>query len=662
MSLTAPVRVLNVNDDDGIRRHKSALLEAAGFDVIEADRVSVARRRISDDHPDVILLDVNLPDGNGVDLCRELQPPADNPDAFEGDRPFAIALISAHVTQPEDIARGMAAGADAYLVEPLDDTYLVGLLRALADRHARRRAAALERAALRARDVRYAILAATVGDAVYEWNLATDRVEWSDALYRILRDAAAGATAQWRIDRIHPDDRERVLNDLRRALAERETTLEIEYRFARGDGSHAIVVDRATIVYGEDGTPERAIGVMTDVTERRQLADQLRLAQKMEAVGLLAGGICHDFNNVLTSVMGFTGLIKHEVPDRPSVLSHADEIETAAQRASEMVGQLLAFSRRQETSPEILDVTEVVDASAGMLNRLIGANIQVDWRLDPALPTIRGDRTQIEQVLLNLVVNARDAMPNGGRLVVATDVVDIPRNARERKTMARGRYVRLSVADSGVGMDEQTRARIFEPFFTTKERGKGTGLGLATVYGIVRQSGGHVWVTSTPGAGATFDIFFPALALPATAARRPEPSEEHGALPGETILVVEDEASVRRLAFQVLSGAGYEVIDAADGLDAQALAQEPGRRIDLLVTDLVLPSVSGAVLAQVFRSAHPSGGVLFMTGYRRDGDALGPEGVPHGVLLMKPFSRDALLRGVREAISRGAGAPPAQAV
>jgi len=312
-----------------------------------------------------------------------------------------------------------------------------------------------------------------------------------------------------------------------------------------------------------------------------------------------------------------------------------------------------ASSLRAQT-PEVLDVNDIIESSTGMLDRLIGAHIRMERRLDPALPTIRCDRTQIEQVILNLVVNARDAMPDGGHLLVATDVVDIPRNTRERRTMVHGRYVRLSVADTGVGMDEQTRARIFEPFFTTKARGRGTGLGLAMVYGIVKQSGGYLWVTSAPGAGATFDVFFPALDLPATTDRQPAAAEAHSARAGETVLVVEDEASVRRLALQVLARAGYDVIEAEDGVQALAMAQEPGRRIDLLLTDLVLPGLSGAALAQRFRAVHPASGVLYMTGYSRQADAVRKHATQSGdVLLTKPFSRETLLRAVRAAINRG---------
>jgi PAS domain S-box-containing protein len=651
--------VLNVNDDDALRRYKTALLTQAGFEVTEAARAGDALRMARDDRPDLVLLDVDLPDGNGVDVCQQLQPPLESADTFEGDRPYAIVLISAHVTRPEDIARGMSAGADAYLVEPLDDTYLVGLVHALVERHARRRWAAAERAALRARDYRSRILSATVGDTIYDWDLTTDRIEFSDAVTRMLHydHESVGGTSQWWVDRIHPEDRDRVLSELLRGRRETEPTHEIEYRFARADGSYAVVVDRATIIFGDEGRPLRAIGAMSDITERRRLADQLRLSQKMEAIGQIAGGVAHDFNNVLTSVIGFAGLLRCELEDRPSALEHVDEIEASAGRAADLIGQLLSFSRRQVLKADILDLNAVVRDSSRMLQRLIGANVEIQNHLATPLPTVRVDRAQLDQVLMNLLVNARDAMPDGGVVTLSTSVADIYRSTQGAQTMPRGRYVRLSVTDTGLGMDEATRSRVFEPFFTTKERGRGTGLGLATVYGIVKQNGGYIWVTSTEGSGSTFDIFLPALDVPATAVpARVGDGDVEFAGSGETILVVEDEDSVRRLALQILTRAGYRVLVAADSGEAVSLSSQFGGPIQLLLTDIVLPGPSGFVVAEMLRAARPDMRVLFMSGY--SAETHGPELTAAGAppLLPKPFFREQLLRAVARVL-RGAAAP-----
>jgi two-component system, cell cycle sensor histidine kinase and response regulator CckA len=649
--------VLNVNDDPAARTYKSALLGAAGFDVVDAARGDEAIRLVGTAWPDFILLDVHLPDDNGIDICRRLQPADDAEDAFEGDRPFAIALISAHVTQPEDIARGMAAGADAYLVEPLDDGYLVGLVRALADRHIRRRAAAAERKALRERDFRYKVLQATVGDTIYDWDLATDTVEWSDASYRMLgyRALQVGERSQWWVDRIHPDDRGRVMVERHQAFDDQKIIFETEYRFRRADGSFAVVIERATIIYEADGRPLRAIGALSDVTERRQLAEQLRLAQKMEAVGLLAGGIAHDFNNVLTSVIGFTDLARIE-PGVPSgITDHLDEIEQAARRGAGLVTQLLAFSRQQVLKNEALDLNDVIRDSTRMLDRLIGAHIRVSHEMSPGVAAVQADRTRIEQVLLNLVVNARDAMPEGGELQVSTAVVQVPRSIREARTVPRGRYVCLTVSDTGLGMDDQTRARIFEPFFTTKDRGRGTGLGLSTVYGIVRQSGGYITVHSSRGAGTTFEILLPALHAAAITTQMAAEPRRAGSSLGETVLLVEDESSVRRLTLQMLSKAGYLVLDAADGREALSIASDHQGPIHLLLADIVLPGLSGVAVADALRLTRPDIRVLYTSGYGDEGPPLPFDLDPALRLLAKPFTHDVLMREVRDALASDSG-------
>jgi two-component system, cell cycle sensor histidine kinase and response regulator CckA len=294
--------------------------------------------------------------------------------------------------------------------------------------------------------------------------------------------------------------------------------------------------------------------------------------------------------------------------------------------------------------------------SARMLHRLIGAHIRLDVRLEDPLPAVRADRSQLEQVLMNLVVNARDAMPVGGVLTVTTATTDVPRTQREQRVMPRGRYVQLAVTDTGIGMDDSTRTRIFEPFFTTKERGRGTGLGLATVYGIVKQSGGFIWVASTPGAGTTFDIFLPALTVRAESGRRrPVETPLDLAAAGETVLVVEDEDSVRRLAHEVLTRVGYRVLDAADGVAAISLAEQHSGPIDLLLTDIVLPGISGIAVAESLRRTRPDVRVLYTSGYSRETHVVGMlADVPHQ-LLPKPFTRESLLRAVRHALTASPG-------
>jgi PAS domain S-box-containing protein len=404
-----------------------------------------------------------------------------------------------------------------------------------------------------------------------------------------------------------------------------------------------------------------------DVTAQRQLEEQLRQSQKMEAVGQLAGGIAHDFNNLLTAILGSTQLLLHSTgPDDPR-REDIEAIQQAGLRAADLTRQLLAFSRRQVLAPKVLDVNAVVVNMDKMLRRLIGEHIALATVLDPAAGTVNADPGQLEQVLLNLAVNARDAMPDGGQLTIETARVTLGSEyAEQHHRLPPGDYVRLAVSDTGVGMDEATRAHLFEPFFTTKEVGKGTGLGLATVYGIVKQSGGYVWVYSEPGHGTTVKVYLPRVgdaggegaaaagAVPVTAAPEVrEPYRGH-----ETILLVEDAGPVRTLARRSLEGYGYTVLEAPDGRRALELAERYGAAIDLLVTDVVMPGLSGRELAERLARTRPDLRVLYTSGYTDD--AMVRQGVlTAGVaFLQKPFVPETLARKVREVLDGEAAGPP----
>jgi signal transduction histidine kinase/ActR/RegA family two-component response regulator len=394
----------------------------------------------------------------------------------------------------------------------------------------------------------------------------------------------------------------------------------------------------------------------------RSLQEELRQAQKMDAIGRLAGGIAHDFNNLLTVILGRSQVaLRRLSPDDPLRRSIALIAETA-ERAGALVQQLLAFSRKQLTQPRVLVLTEVVTRLEQMLRRLIGEDVELVTTFAPDLGRVKADPSQLEQVLVNLAVNARDAMPTGGRLTIETENVQLDLAFARRHRGARpGPYVRLSVSDTGVGMDAVTRARIFEPFFTTKEPGKGTGLGLATVYGIVKQSDGYIAVDSEPGHGARFDIYLPRVDAP------PEPLPAAPALGArggsETLLLVEDEPALRDMTREILELHGYTVIEAGSGADALDVAARHPGPIHLLLTDVVLPRMGGRQLAERLVAQRPETKVLFMSGYTDD--ALGRHGAldPGVVLLPKPFAPDALARAVRQALDtpgpgRGS-APPA---
>jgi PAS domain S-box-containing protein len=408
----------------------------------------------------------------------------------------------------------------------------------------------------------------------------------------------------------------------------------------------------------EAGAADDVIELLVeDATERRTLEAQLAHTTKMESIGRLAGGIAHDFNNLLTAILGYVDLMQGSLSEQDPIARHATQIRRSAERASLLTRQLLAFSRKQFLQPRVLDLNAVVEESSMMLRRLISEHIELQTVLDPRLLRIKVDPAQLQQVLMNLAVNARDAMPHGGQLGIVTKNLDLPARALGgAPDFEPGTYVMLAVSDTGVGMDTNTRARVFEPFFTTKRIGEGTGLGLSTVYGIVRQSGGHIQVDSERGRGSRFTIYFPAVG-DAAEAPRPETVLTDGPVGRETLLLVEDDPMVRSLAIEALKLKGYRVLDAGDGKEALAIAQSAHGRIDLLITDVVMPRMTGRELADRLRAKEPSLRVLFMSGYP---GSLGEQLGRHVDLLEKPFTSLTLVSRVRQALDRDTRAIPAR--
>jgi nitrogen-specific signal transduction histidine kinase len=386
------------------------------------------------------------------------------------------------------------------------------------------------------------------------------------------------------------------------------------------------------------------------LADRERLERQFYQAQKMETVGQLAGGIAHDFNNILTAIVGFGTLIAEQVSSHEEASRNAAEILAAANRASALTRQLLAFGRRQVLHPTRVDLNGTVHSLAGMLQQLIGEHVDLQIVCQPDIPPIRADLSQIESALANLVVNARDAMPRGGRLTIETAEVTLDHDYCTTHVGVRpGRYARLSVSDTGIGMSQELQTRIFEPFFTTKGSGKGTGLGLATVYGIVKQSGGNIWVYSEEGIGATFKMYLPVDDGEGVAVAHQEPARGQWSKGTEIVLLAEDAPMIRRLAREVMARAGYTVIEAGDGDHASQLAaRQP--RIDVLLTDVVMPRLNGVELAEDLRVTRPNLRVLFMSGYTDH--AIVRSGLldDRATFLQKPFTPEELLRKLRSVI------------
>ncbi|MGB7468592.1 MAG: PAS domain S-box protein [Candidatus Acidiferrum sp.] len=422
-----------------------------------------------------------------------------------------------------------------------------------------------------------------------------------------------------------------------------------EYRIVRKDGSVIWVSDTAVVVSGSDRHPVME-GIIIDITERKLLENQLQQSRRMEAVGRLAGGIAHDFNNLLTIIKGYAELALQRTGIQPEMRADVMQIESASERASMLIRQLLAFSRRQVLQPKIIDLNSIVLGLDKLLARLMGEHIEMVTRCRAQAGNVKADPAQVEQVIMNLVVNARDAMPKGGRLTVETFNVDLDSTyARDHVSVKPGPYVMLAVSDTGVGMNPETVAHIFEPFFTTKESGQGTGLGLSTVYGIVKQSGGYIWVYSEPNKGTTFKVYLPRVTE--LAASKPEvvalPTSATGS---ETILLVEDEEAVRELASRILSAKGYVVVAAKNPSEAEQFASKHTGEIHLLLTDIIMPGTSGRELARRITAAHPRTRVLYMSGYTDNVLAQGGVLEPGLSFLHKPFTPGALVQKVRDVL------------
>jgi PAS domain S-box-containing protein len=638
--MTEPLRFLVVDDD---RAHADLVVEFIratgawpGAELAVAVTYDQAVEMLCGARVDLALVDYRLGAQDGLTLLREVR-------GRGVETP--VIVLTGHGAE-QTAVEAMKAGAADYLVktqlsiEVVERTVRYAL--ALRAQQEQRRHA---EAALRASEERFRALVEHSSDTLVLLD-ATGRVVYaSPSIGRHLGWKVGDMVGRSIFEFVHPDDRGLVSARIADLLRHPHRAVTAEIRLRHTDNSWR-VMEGLGVNHLDDPSVRAVVFNARDVTERRRLEDQLRMSQKMEAVGQLAGGVAHDFNNLLTAILGYCNLLLEDVPADSPLRPDLAEIRSAGERAAELTRQLLAFSRRQILNPQIVDITDLAGKVEKLLRSALHEDIELVISLAPEVPPVRIDPISFEQILLNLAVNGRDAMPGGGRLTIETAAAEIDEAfARAHIPMTTGSYALLTIRDTGRGMDESIRARIFEPFFTTKQQGKGSGLGLASVYGIVKQSGGYIWVDSEPGRGTTFAIY-----LPAVEAEREAPPADDGPSNAadrgwETVLLVEDEDAVRALAREVLRRHGYAVLEARHGLDALRVAERHGDDIHLMVTDVVMPHMGGRDLAERLSALRPNMKILFMSGYEDRAELHGS--TREAAILHKPFTPDGFARKVR---------------
>jgi two-component system cell cycle sensor histidine kinase/response regulator CckA len=637
------LRVLLVEDDPDDAEILRRELRRTGLDCL-CERVETreAFQAALERQPDLILADYRLPRFGALEALRLLR---------EGGHDVPVIVVTGFLGD-EAAIECLREGATDYLLK--DRLRRLGQATRNALEQGRLRAEQRNAtAALRASEEQYRLLFAEAPHPM--WVVDVERLcflavnEQAVRHYGYSREELLAMTLH---DVRPPEEVPPMLDGVRQLASGEALTGHYRHRTKAGEVREVLEVSKPLVFAGRPA----ALTVVDDVTERRRLEERLRQAQKMEAIGKLAGGVAHDFNNLLTAILGYSHLLAGALEDRPRLLGHLEEIRKAGERGAALTRQLLAFSRGQALQPRATDLNAIVRDIETLLRRLIGEDIELVTRLAANLGQILIDPGQVEQLIVNLSVNARDAMPEGGTLVLETAGVDLDALYVHRHPEARpGPYIRLAVSDTGIGMDAKTSRQIFEPFFTTKEPGKGTGLGLSTVYGIVHQNGGQIEIYSEPGRGATFKVYFPRVTGESVAPQLSAGLEHSLAAGSETILLLEDEAALRTLIRAILESGGYQVLEEESPATALALARSHAGPIDLVLTDIVMPGMSGPEIAASLSALRPNSRVLFMSGYSSSLVSQ-QKTLPAGAQMVeKPFSAESLLRKVRHVLDAALG-------
>jgi CheY-like chemotaxis protein len=643
-------RILVVDDNEANRYTVARLLRKAGFTVQEA---TDGRRGLEAAHPDLdlIILDIRMPELDGYEVCRRIK---SDPVL----RVVPVLHMSATYTATTDIAHGLEGGADGYLIHPVDPAVLLATVRAfLRLRRVDRALRASEALARATAEELQAVMAAVPAAVMLAHDPAGRWVTGNRATHELLRlpegvDPSIAVMPDSQPPfRIRREGVELAVNDLPVRVAARTGTVvnSAEYELLFEDGTSIYVYGGATPLLDGDGALRGAVGAFVDITDQRQIRAQLERVQRMESVGRLAGGIAHETNNQMSVALGLADYVLRGTNLTQEQRRDLAEVRRAADRVAQLTRQLLALSRRQVLRTEPVELDSLVRESNSILSRLLGPEFQLRLDLHAGDQWVRADRTQLVQVLLNLAINARDAMPGGGLVTITTRVGDPPAGpGRLGRNWPSGDVIALlSVSDKGSGIDPSIGSRIFEPFFTTKPVGAGSGLGLSVVEGIVEQSTGEIWVESAPGAGTTFTLGFAVVPKPAPPSPLPT-LPNHGGR--EKVLVVDDEPAVRGVLVRQLADRGYTVLEASGGAEALDLMRGPGGDVALVVCDVAMPEMNGTELAKRARGASPALPFIFVSGQPRETLAEYGDPAAHGPLLEKPFSADVLASAVRKAL------------